>query len=92
MLLNLTLTSLDFFVSVTDGELLAETTAVHVSGFPQFLWEIWDHIYPGSPPPTYHVYHNRLDRVTSEFTATVRLRPEHVSAGIEHGLTSGVYT
>ena len=74
------------------AELLAETTAVHVPGFPQFLREIWDHLYPGAPPPTYHVYHNRLDRLTSEFTATVRLRPLPVSAGIEHGLTSGVCT
>ena len=74
------------------AELLAETTAVHVPGFPQFLREIWDHLYPGAPPPTYHVYHNRLDRLTSGFTATVRLRLLPVSAGIEHGLTSGVCT
>ena len=38
------------------------------------------------------MYHNRLDRATAEFTATVRLRPQPVSAGIEHGLTSGVCT
>ena len=71
------------------AELLAETTAVYVPGFPQFLREIWDHLYPGAPPPTYH---NRLDRSTSEFTATVHLRPEPVPAGIEHALTSGVST
>ena len=74
------------------AELFAETTAVHITGFPQFLREIWDHLYPGAPPPTYRVYHNRLDRSTSEFTATVHLRPEPVSAGSSHALTSGVTT
>jgi hypothetical protein len=58
------------------AELFAETTVAHVPGFPQFLREVWDHLYPGTPPPTYRVYYNRLDRSTSEFTATVHLRPE----------------
>ena len=72
------------------AELLDETTAVYVPGFPQLLREIWGHLYPGSRPPTYHVYHHRLDKNTAEFTTTVRLRPQPLSAGVEHGLTSGV--
>jgi hypothetical protein len=67
------------------AELFAETTVAHVPGFPQFLREVWDHLYPGTPPPTYRVYYNRLDRSTSEFTATVHLRPEP-------SITSGVST
>ena len=74
------------------AELFVETTAVHITGFPQFLREIWDHLYPGAPPPTYRVYHNRLDRSTSEFTATVHLRPEPATAGSSHALTSSVTT
>ena len=74
------------------AELLAETTAMHVPGFPQFLREIWGHLYPDSPLPIYHLYQNRLDRATTEFYATVRLRPQPLSTGVEHGLTSGVCT
>jgi len=74
------------------AELFAETTALHITGFPQFLREIWDHLYPGTPPPTYRVFYNRLDRSTSEFTATVHLRPAPLSSGVIHALTSGVTT
>ena len=74
------------------AELFAETTAVHIPGFPQFLREIWDQLYPDAPPPTYRVHHNRLDSSTSQFTATAYLRPEPVTAGSSHALTSGVTT
>ena len=74
------------------AEFFAETTAMYISGFPQLLREIWDHLYPGAPPPNYRVLCHRHDRATSEFTATVYLRPAPVTAGISHALTSGVST
>ena len=74
-------------------QLFAETTAVHIPGFPQFLREIWDHLYPGSPPPTYRVFYSRPDGGTSEFTATVHLRTEpSVTMAYGHAVTSAVST
>ena len=73
-------------------EFFAETSAVHVPGFPQFLREVWEHLYPSSPPPIYRVFYNRPNGSASEFTATVHLHPETVSNEIVHDITSGVTT
>ena len=71
-------------------DVLTETIAEHVPSFPQFLCEIWDHLYPGSPPPTYHVFYNRPEGAASDFTATVHFRPEPVANGICHAISSSV--
>jgi len=73
-------------------EFFAETTAAHIPGFPQFLREIWDHLYPGSAPPTYRVFYERPNGSVSEFTATVHLRPKSSPVGISHTITSGTAT
>ena len=55
-------------------QLLAETTALYVSGMPQLLREIWSHLYPASPAPRYRVFSARFDGTHSEFSASVYLR------------------
>ena len=71
-------------------ELFAETTAEHISGFPQLLREIWSHLYPESAPPLYRVYFDRPTGTNSEFAATLVLRPEAGDPTVLHTLTSGV--
>ena len=73
-------------------EFFTETTAVHVPGFPQYLAEIWDHLYPGSTPPIYRVFYNRPDGGATEFVATVHLRSEPRADGNVQAVTSGVST
>jgi len=72
-----------------ESELLVETTAMYVSGMPQFLREIWSHLYPTAPSPKYRVFSTRLGRTHSEFTATVYLRTEPVSQGHKYTFSSG---
>ena len=71
-----------------ESELLVETTAMHVPGMPQFLREIWSHLYPTSPPPKYSVFRTRLGVARSEFTATVCLRTKPVSQGHKYTFSS----
>ena len=69
-------------------ELLIETTAMNVPGMPQFLREIWSHLYPTSPLPKYSVSSTHLGRTRSEFTATVCLHTEPVSQGHKYTFSS----
>ena len=71
-----------------ESELLIETTAMHILGMPQFLREIWSHIYPTSPSPEYHVFITRLSKTHSQFTASVCLRTEPVSQGHKYTFSS----
>ena len=71
-------------------ELPVETPALNVPGMPQFLREIWAHLYPTSPPPTYRVLASRSSGTHSEFVATVYLCASPVGRGHTYALSSGI--
>ena len=71
-------------------ELPVKTPALNIPGMPQFLSEIWAHLYPSSPSPTYRVLCARREGTHSEYTATVYLRAEPMDGGHTYALSSGI--
>ena len=72
-------------------KLPVETPALHVPSMPPFLREIWAHLYPTSPPPTYRVLASRPNETHSKFIATIYLCVKPVGRGHAYSLSFGIH-